>query len=163
LRAWATIQNPSLILRSKRDTFENATPKVLDEVKRIELSPPGDLAEVQDQCRARLATSLTQLLGTKAKQIRSQTDALTAEIDVVRRSGRQTVEAYRTEWEKARGIIENVYQESDDKADKFKSVATAFKERTMDRTRQLFGNRGTELESYGSLLLECVTALREIH
>ena len=81
----------------------------------------------------------------------------------MRRSGRQTVGAYREEWEKAREIIEKLYQQSDDKADKFKSVATAFKERTMDRTRQLFGDRGTELERYGSLLLGCVTAVREIH
>jgi hypothetical protein len=33
----------------------------------------------------------------------------------------------------------------------------------MDRTRQLFGDRGTEFESYSSLPLECVTAMREIH
>jgi len=37
------------------------------------------------------------------------------------------------------------------------------KERTMDRTRQLFGDRGSELESYSTSLLECVTAMREIH
>jgi hypothetical protein len=103
------------------------------------------------------------LIAARAKQIRSDANSLTAEIDAVRRSGRQTVGAYREEWEKAREIIEKLYQQSDDKVDKFKSVATAFKERTMDRTRQLFGDRGTELERYGSLLLGCVTAVREIH
>jgi hypothetical protein len=150
-------------VKSKRSTFESATPKALDEVRRIELISPIDLVEVQDQCRARLAAALTQLIAGRAKQARSNADSLIAEIGSVRRSGRQTLGAYREEWEKAREIIEKLYQQSDDKADKFKSVATAFKERTMDRTRQLFGDRGTELERYGDLLLECVTAMREIH
>jgi len=153
----------SWTVKSKRSTFESATPKALDEVRRIELIPPIDLAEVQDQCRARLAAALTQLIAGRAEQARSNADSLIAEIESVRRSGRQTLGAYREEWEKAREIIEKLYQQSDDKADKFKSVATAFKERTMDRTRQLFGDRGTELERYGALLLECVTAMREIH
>ncbi len=153
----------SWTVKSKRSIFESATPKVLDEVRRMELIPPGDLVEIQDQCRAGLATALTQLVAARATQIRSHADSLIAEIEAVRRSGRQTVEAYRAEWEKAREIIEKLYQQSDDKADKFKSVATAFKERTMDRTRQLFGDRGTEFESYSNVLLECATAMREIH
>ena len=151
------------IVKSKRGTFESATPKALDELRRIELVAPLDLVEVQDQCRARLAAALTQLVVARAKQIRTLLHSLVTEINTVRRSGRDTVEAYRAEWEKARGIIEKLYQESDDKADKFKLVATAFKERTMDRTRQLFGDRGAELEGYRNQLLEFVTAMREIH
>lgn len=131
----------SWFFKSKRSTLELATPKVLDEVRRIELSPPVDLVEIQDQCRARLATALTQLIVARGKQIRLQADSVIAEIDRVRRSGRQTIEAYRAEWEKAREIIEKLYQQSDDKADKFKVVATTFKQRAMDRTRQLFGDR----------------------
>lgn len=72
------------------------------------------------------------------------------------------VEGYRKQWEQARQIIEKLYQESDDKVTKFKSVATTFKERTMDRTRQLFGNRGHELERYIDLLEDSRQTMREI-
>ncbi len=63
-------------------------------------------------------------------------------------------------WGFAVWIYERV--KSDDKVTKFKSVATTFKERTMDRTRQLFGNRGQELERYIDLLEDSRRMMREI-
>jgi hypothetical protein len=153
----------SWMLKSKRGIFEKATSKTLDEIRRIELMPPMDLVELQDQCRARLATALAQLVVGRTKLVGQLAGSLIPEIDTVRRSGRATVEAYRREWENARAITEKLYQESDDKADKFNMVATGFKERTMDRTRELFGTRGEEFDKYSNLLRECVTALRESH
>jgi hypothetical protein len=154
--------NTEWIAKSKRQMFQRSTPTVLDEMRGIDLSPPNDLAEIQDQCRVRLELGLTQLVLERSSQIRSNSEALIAEVESIRRSGQQTVEAYRKEWEMARQIIETLYQENDARVAGFKSVATTFKERTMDRTRQLFGDRGCELERYVHLLEDCTTAMREI-
>jgi hypothetical protein len=47
-----------------------------------------------------------------------------------------------------RQIIEQLYRGSDEKVGRLKAVAAVFKERTIDRTRRLFGDRGVELEQY---------------
>ena len=58
------------------------------------------------------------------------------------------MEEYKKSWENGRRIFEGLYLETDDKIKRFKTVSTVFKERTIDRTRKLFGNRRIELDQY---------------
>ena len=110
----------------------------------------------------RLNNALMRLLTTKSDEYRQVVEPLVVQIDKTRDSGAKIVAAYRKEWEKAREIVESLYQETNDKVDKFKAVATTFKERTMDRTRQLFGDRGAKLDDYDRILQDCVTGMREM-
>jgi hypothetical protein len=70
------------------------------------------------------------------------------ELESVRIGGIDLVEKYQRSWESGRQIIEKLYQGSDDKVAALKAVAGVFKERTIDRTRRLFGNRSVELQQY---------------
>jgi len=153
--------NRDWFLKSRKKIFQFYSLKAVEEIRHFELHAPDRLVEVHDECRVRLNDALLQLVGRKSEEFRQLTEPSIAQIEKVRDAGAQTIAAYRREWENARGLVDTLYQETNDKVEKFKAVATTFKERTMDRTRRLFGDRGATLDGYARVLEDCVASVRE--
>jgi hypothetical protein len=84
-------------------------------------------------------------------------------MEAARSKGLGVINSYRQAWESGRRIIEELYHETDEKIKRFKAVSTGFKERTIDRTRKLFGDRRSELDQYIEQLRRFVDVLSEIH
>ena len=125
------------------------------------LGTPPELADLTETCQRRLVEWLDAEASGKGKDLRHEFQSIADEIELVRKKGLAVVNDYRRAWESARQIIEGLYLETDEKIGRFKSVSTVFKERTIDRTRTLFGERGEELAKHISRLDASATELRQ--
>jgi hypothetical protein len=150
-----------LLSRTRSDFFWRATLGVSRPLREREIGNPTDLSDVREDCRRRLSDDLTGVILRSSHQMKSRFLPLAGEVESVRINGLEIVNSYRQNWEDGRQIIAGLYQETDEKVARFKAVATTFKERTIDRTRQLFGSRGSELEEYIVQLEEQVKEMQQ--
>jgi hypothetical protein len=158
-RASATRTN--WIAASRAAFFKSETSSVTRAMLTSHLGAPPEFSDLTETCQRRLVEWLEAEVSAKGKQLRHEFQSVADEIELVRKKGLAVVNDYRSAWVSARQIIEGLYLETDEKISRFKSVSTVFKERTIDRTRMLFGERGEELAKHISRLDASGTELRQ--
>jgi hypothetical protein len=137
---------PEWISKTRDEVFKEATSRLAREIRNWEAKGPEELFELKEICQSRPVDRTTDSLAVRQDQSRLSLKPVADEIESIRVKGLDVVAAYRTSWEAGRQIIERLYQETDEKITRFKTIAAAFREQTIDRTRKLFGNRGAELD-----------------
>jgi hypothetical protein len=140
------------IAKSRAAFFKGETWNVSRELLKWPLGNPPDLSELNDTRQRRLIERIEALVSENQRELRNEFQNVADEIELVRKKGLSIVKDYRGAWESARQIIEGLYLETDEKISRFKSVSAVFKERTIDRTRTLFGERAEEFARHISLL-----------
>jgi hypothetical protein len=144
----ARLNKTEWLASSRAEIFGPATALSSAHIRDKEIGSPTDVAGFRDNCRSRLKDWVSEVVSSYSMQMQTPIKPLAAELEAVRVRGLDLVEKYQRSWESGRQITEQLYRGSDEKVGRLKAVAAAFKERTIDRTRKLFGNRGIELEQY---------------
>jgi hypothetical protein len=158
----ARLNKTDWLASNRAETFRRATAHSSACIRDREVGSPVDLAGIQDSCQRRLADRLSEVVSNCCTQTTARIKPLSAELEIVRSRGFDLVEKYQQSWESGRRMIEELYQDSDDKVGHLKAVAAVFKERTIDRTKKLFGDRGVELERYISQLSGFAEEMRRV-
>jgi hypothetical protein len=149
------------IAASRAVFFKVETSGVARAMLAWNLGSSPELPDLTETCQRRLVDWLDAEVSSKNRQLRQGFQSVADEIELIRKKGLAVVNDYRSAWESARQIIEGLYLETDEKIGRFKSVSTVFKERTIDRTRTLFGERGEELAKHISHLDTSATELQQ--
>lgn len=149
------------IATSRAAFFKNETPNVTSEILFWALEAPPELSDLKGSCRERLTERVQLLVSANEQQLSNEFRSFGEEIELVREKGLNVVNGYRRAWDSARQIIERLYLETGEKITRFKNVSAAFKERTIDRTRTLFGERADEFARHISRLEECASELQK--
>jgi hypothetical protein len=149
------------IATSRTAFFKGETQSVTREILLWSLGALPELSDIKESCQRRLTEQVGAMVSANEQQLRSEFQNVADEIELVRKKGLAVVNSYRSAWEAARQIIEGLYLETDEKIGRFKSVSAAFKERTIDRTRTLFGERGEEFARHISRLDASADELRQ--
>ena len=149
------------IATSRVAFFKNETPSITSEILFWPLETPPVLSDLKETCRGRLTERIQSLVSTSEQQFRNEFQSLADEIELVREKGLNVVNGYRRAWDSARQIIEGLYLETGEKIARFKTISAAFKERTIDRTRTLFGERADEFAKYISRLEASASELQK--
>ena len=144
----AQLNKTDWLASSRPQIFGPATARCSALIREREVGGPADLAGIRDHCRTRLTERMGDFVSSFSAQRQSQIKPAASELESVRIRGNDLIENYQRSWESGRQIIERLYQGSDEKVAALKAVATVFKERTIDRTRGLFGDRVVELQNY---------------
>jgi hypothetical protein len=148
------------VATSRSVFFRSAAPTITREMLLWALTPPPDLSDLREMCQARLIEKVEALVSLSERKLRAEFQTIADEVELARKKGLGIVNEYRSAWESARRIIEGLYLETDEKIGRFKSVSAAFKERTIDRTRALFGERAEEFAKQISRLESSADDLR---
>ena len=149
------------IATSRTAFFKVETRSVTKEMLTWSLGTPPELSDLKETCQRRLVEQVEALVSANELQLRNGFQSIADEVELARKKGLAAVNSYRGAWESARQIIEGLYLETDEKIVCFKSVSAAFKERTIDRTRTLFGERGEEFAGHISRLDASADELRQ--
>jgi hypothetical protein len=144
----ARLNKTEWLASGRAEIFRPATVLSSAHIREKEVGSPTDLAGIRDNCRNRLKERVSEVVSSYSAEMQTPIKPLAAELESVRVRSLDLVEKYQRSWESGRQIIEQLYRGSDEKVGRLKAVAAVFKERTIDRTRKLFGNRGVELEHY---------------